>query len=298
MPRKAETKRCKQGGKAKGCPVLPNHKYLQDPAAVSDRCRVIRKNPYLRDRAAGPPDEHWTWEELIDPVTRKKVKGWFPDDTVPATGPVCPFPPEKEDASGGSPVDTMMDTLMRPDESEEADMLVDMLNHPDESKKALERRERRGACSRGFNRALRMREADEFLPDVPDYTGKPEVDEKNLRQWCIKVLQAQADKPGGSGSSSASGENSQRKVQGGNGRKGKAKRGRRNLSFKKVQRYRNILDKWDSMQPKGFDRKECCNKWNNEHPSDPINPKTIENAQVYFSKHPDLRLESPYKPDK
>ena len=128
---------------------------------------------------------------MIDPVTRKKVKGWFPDDTVPATGPVCPFPPEKEDASGGSPVDTMMDTLMRPDESEEADMLVDMLNHPDESKKALERRERRGACSRGFNRALRMREADESLPDVPGYTDNPEVDEKNLRQWCIKVLQAQ-----------------------------------------------------------------------------------------------------------
>jgi len=94
------------------------------------------------------------------------------------------------------------------------------------------------------------------------------------------------------------GGQSEGKAQGGDGRKGKAKRGRRKLSAKEVQRYRNILDKWEAMRPNGFDRMECCKKWNKEHPSEPITPKIIENAQVYFSKYPALRLESPYKPDK
>jgi len=164
---------------AKRCPVLPNHKYLQDPAAVSDRCRVIRKNPYLQERAAGPPDEHWTWEELTDPKG-EKVEGWSPDDTVPATGPLCPFPPEKEEASG----DSLLDALLRED-----DPLLDVLNNWSESDEDRRRR----VYSRGFNRALGMREKKPSLPRVPDYTGNPEVDEKNLRQWCID---AEPDKPG------------------------------------------------------------------------------------------------------
>ena len=99
MPRKAESKRVRQGGKVKRRPVLPNHAYLQDRAAVANRCRVIREDPRLQDRAKGPPDDRWTWEKLTDPKTGEAVEGWSPDDTVPANGSTVVFQSTPEEDS-------------------------------------------------------------------------------------------------------------------------------------------------------------------------------------------------------
>jgi hypothetical protein len=80
-------------------------------------------------------------------------------------------------------VDSLLDSLLRED-----DPLLDTLNNWSESDDDRKRR----VLSRGFNRALGIREKNPSLPRVPDYTGNPEVDEKNLRQWCIDVQAQEA----------------------------------------------------------------------------------------------------------
>jgi len=74
--------------------------------------------------------------------------------------------------------------------------------------------------------------------------------------------------------------------------KGGKRAGRRRLAEEhpdKVEQYNGLLDRWEKMKDEGDNRWKCCDRWNREHKGNDAKPKTIENAQVFFRKYPELR---------
>lgn len=177
MPRKAEPKRVKQGGKPK---AAGKSKQTAKPDETADeiareaqaekeaadrRVRIILKYPYLQDKAGGRPDDRWNWEKVTHPDTGKVFESWMPDETVP----------ERE--SFPSPE-------LTPEDNEAfVNEFLDMMNHRNESPEDRRRR----FCSELYDRALEMREAKPSLPSIPAPVDNPTVDERNLRQWRINA---------------------------------------------------------------------------------------------------------------
>jgi len=176
--------------KAKHTPNASSGK-PQDKPKSDDALRVelILRNRcgLLQNPNAGPDllrltGREWKWGKYTNPDTNQTVEGWAPVNMDSPVTTVDVTPDDKEEAA----VDSLLDALLRED-----DPLLDTLNNWSESDDDRKRR----VLSRGFNRALGMREKNPSLPRVPDYTGNPEVDEKNLRQWCIDVQAPAPVKP-------------------------------------------------------------------------------------------------------
>lgn len=180
MPRKAEPKRVKQGGKARVAGKSKSDAKPEDANSLDALVETLNApcdwpSPTVLDdlKRIGEQQQPGFKEQVENEKSRR--------DAVPVAVEI-----RLNNANAWNPSD--------PEELEislekrgyytpgQLRMEIEYFHsHP----KAVPGGDRRALCEDQHNRALRTRELNPSLPPVPGYTDNPVVDEKNLWQWCI-----------------------------------------------------------------------------------------------------------------